>query len=421
MQIIDALQIDFELTDEQIAALPPLDEVELTPQSDSRFIEHAEVKVFTYHLYKLFVGEHNGEPFHAYLTRSGVRKHYKIELCSVDAKNGTHFEPMEAGWFGTVNNLAYPFNTFVGRARFVAVVKWYFLLAFRAGEFDEDPGFSVTTEQAKRIKDLEKKAAELQRELARKRREGQDAFEQQATELQTTSAMLLQPKTKIDDRPQRRIPRKSTVLTPDRDANDESESRRRRQSPDRRTSFSRGLPLQHFQGHAIYPRGGQVSPQYPYLKDARQPRKQSDHREATPSVYEQRKKEGPWQQNTVFAAPLIPPEKGGSEEWKSRLRKEHVEPASKRPARRRRSDRATEADEIDAMDGSAYGNKEDEDVTRMSWTQEVKQLTSTGEDDEKQDELKEEPDLEHGEKKHGCDYIGTESSLHGGCMTSRTR
>lgn len=156
--LLQALKNEFELTDEQLAALPSLDEVDLVLQSYSRLIEHAQPGVVTYHPYKLFIGEYKNHPFHAYLARRGLRKQYQIELCSVDTKKRTYFEPMAATWYGTVNNLAYPFNTFLGTARFVAVVKWYFLLAFRAGEFNEDPGFSVT---ASWCKDLQGACDEL--------------------------------------------------------------------------------------------------------------------------------------------------------------------------------------------------------------------------------------------------------------------
>lgn len=124
-----------------------------------------------------------------------------IELCSVNTAKEIDYPPMNAQWYGTVNNLAYPFNTFLGAARFTAVVKWYFLLAFKVGEFDEDPGFSVTEswrkelqgacsklitapqkEQQREIRDLEKKAETLKRATAKKNRKSEGTVEQQATE-----------------------------------------------------------------------------------------------------------------------------------------------------------------------------------------------------------------------------------------------
>ena len=194
--VLQAIQYDFKLTDEQLAALPPLEEVELISQTDSGKIQHADVKTYNYHPFKLFIGQHKNDPFHAYLMRTGARKQYKIELCSVDTEKDIDYPPMDAQWFGTVDNLAYPFNAFLGAARFTAVVKWYFLLAFRSGEFDEDPGFNVTEswrkelqgacdeltvapqrerqreqqkEQKDRIKDLENKAGMLRREIAKKK------------------------------------------------------------------------------------------------------------------------------------------------------------------------------------------------------------------------------------------------------------
>lgn len=96
--VLQALRTDLNLSEEQLAALPPLEEVELTPQSDSHKIQHADVKPYNYHPYKLFIGEHKNNPFHAYLRRTGKRQHYRIELCSVNKEEDTDYPPMDAQW-----------------------------------------------------------------------------------------------------------------------------------------------------------------------------------------------------------------------------------------------------------------------------------------------------------------------------------
>lgn len=138
---LEALQAELELTDAQLAALPPLSEVDLLRQNDSHMIQHAELTPLTYHSYKLFIGESHNDLWHVYLYRSGNRRQYTMEITSVDLADRTHYEPCDTKYYGDVKNLAYPYNTFLGAARFVAVVKWYFTLGFRVGLYDEDPGF----------------------------------------------------------------------------------------------------------------------------------------------------------------------------------------------------------------------------------------------------------------------------------------
>ncbi|KAF1351655.1 hypothetical protein EJ07DRAFT_159197 [Lizonia empirigonia] len=139
--ILKVLQADFALTDAQLAALPSLGEIDLIPQKDCHLIEHVDLTTGTYHPYKLFIGETGGDHMHVYL-RTGNRGGYKIEISGVDLEKGSHYEPMDEQYFGNVTNLAYPFNTFLSTGKFVAVVKWYYLLGYRTGMYDEDPGLS---------------------------------------------------------------------------------------------------------------------------------------------------------------------------------------------------------------------------------------------------------------------------------------
>ncbi|KAJ4348948.1 clathrin associated protein complex medium subunit [Ascochyta clinopodiicola] len=144
--IVDTLKADFELSDAQFEALPLLSEVDLVRQTDSHLIEHATLTTTTYHPFKLFIGESNNDAFHVYLYRAtSSKRQYKMEITSVDLENGSHYDPIDATYYGTIRDLAYPFNTFLGGPRFVAVVKWYFTVGLRTGLFDEDPGFAPTS------------------------------------------------------------------------------------------------------------------------------------------------------------------------------------------------------------------------------------------------------------------------------------
>ncbi|KAF9695271.1 hypothetical protein EKO04_006819 [Ascochyta lentis] len=144
--ILEALKDEFELSDAQFDALPPLSEVDLVRQNDSHLIEHATLPTSTYHPYKLFIGEVNNDAFHVYLYRAtGSKRQCKMEITSVDLDSRSHYDPIEAIYYGTIRDLAYPFNSFLGAARFVAVVKWYFTVGLRTGVFDEDPGFALSS------------------------------------------------------------------------------------------------------------------------------------------------------------------------------------------------------------------------------------------------------------------------------------
>lgn len=172
--IMKVLQADFALTDAQLAALPSLREIDLIPQKDCHLIEHVDLTTGTYHPYKLFIGETGGDHMHVYL-RTGNRGGYKIEISGVDLEKASHYEPMDEQYFGNVMNLAYPFNTFLGTGKFVAVVKWYYLLGYRTGMYDEDPGFSPNSSWRR---DLQGACNELIEEMENEER-SDDAEEQE--------------------------------------------------------------------------------------------------------------------------------------------------------------------------------------------------------------------------------------------------
>mgnify|MGYP004511655761 CR=1 FL=1 len=231
--VLEALKAEFKLTDEQFATLPSLDQVDLVHQDDSHLIEHAEPTAFTYHPYKLYIGEKQNEPWHVYLYRTGNRKQYKLEISTVDLEHGSHHEPYDATYFGTVSNLAYPFNSFLGSARFTAVVKWYFVLAFRAGVFDEDPGFSLTTSWRR---DLQGACDELiaapEKDARRKQKDERGRIEgergaqemerrksleavKQASELRRPNTSMAGPKTEVEKHTPQSLSRKGPAPTMD--------------------------------------------------------------------------------------------------------------------------------------------------------------------------------------------------------------
>lgn len=422
--VLDALQAESELSDEQLAALPPLDEVELVPQSDSRLIEHAEPGVFTYHPYKLFIGEHNSNPFYAYLYIKGGRKVYQIELCSVDTATGSHYPPIEANWYGTVNNLAYPFNSFLGVARFVAVVKWYFLLAFRAGEFEVDPRVKMTPswcsglqgacneliaapciEEERTAKILERKAVATKRKTAEERTRDQDTAKQ-AMRFRTTKELASTPETKADTRPRRNSTRTEPTTVADHESDKDQKSRRTRQSADRRTSrLPRAIPtrdsapgLSHLkpqlevgtlkesrrQLNPVHQELGYPSPA-PYSQDARQSRHRSDQGELALQHEEVRSYDRQPTDliSTHTAMPARDPRRVRkvSANRKSHTIKDGRVRTEERPARRRRSEQATRGLKQSAADGSAEENSDGDYATKMSWKQEEERTTRTGDDD----------------------------------------
>jgi hypothetical protein len=137
------LQDEFELTDKQIAALPGLDDIELIPQSDSQLIHTHDVGIRSAHTFKLFVGEYNGDFFYVYLYKQSRTQHMKMEIGSVDDE-GNDYTPIPPEYFGSIRNLAYPYNEWLGADRFKAAVKFYFYLGYKVRLYNEDPGFTVT-------------------------------------------------------------------------------------------------------------------------------------------------------------------------------------------------------------------------------------------------------------------------------------
>lgn len=280
--VLEALKADFDLTDEQFAALPSLDEVDLVRQNDSELIEHTEPTNFRYHRFKLYIGENQNEPWHLYLFRAGNRKQYQLEITSVDLDNGSHHEPYDARYFGTVSDLAYPFNSFLCAARFIAVVKWYFLLGFRAGTFDEDPGFLITTSWRRDLQGAcEELIAALKRELRMQQRDGESRFGGEsrakgderrkhietitpANELQKATASAAKLETKTNRRTQRPAPVENPLPTTGFDGNNEIQERKPRQVS--------GHGKSHSASTTPLPNEREVDHQSLTPMDARQPR-----------------------------------------------------------------------------------------------------------------------------------------------------
>lgn len=148
--IVSVLNKDFHLSAAQLAVLPALEDVDLIPQNDSQQINRADLIKCTYHPYKLFIGKNGKDHVYAYL-RTGQGGRYKIEITSLGSKTGKHSEPWDARWFGNVEDLAYPYNSFLVEGRFTAVVKWYFVLGYRKGLFGQDPGFEPTASWIKNM------------------------------------------------------------------------------------------------------------------------------------------------------------------------------------------------------------------------------------------------------------------------------
>ncbi|KAF2819162.1 hypothetical protein CC86DRAFT_472310 [Ophiobolus disseminans] len=111
--------------------------------SDDHFIRTENVGIRKAHPFKLYIGESSHEPFYVYLFETGRSQQMKIEIDSVD-EGGDFFTPVNPQYFGTVQNLAYPFNEWLGAGRFLAAVKFYFLLGLKIGLYAKDPGFTVT-------------------------------------------------------------------------------------------------------------------------------------------------------------------------------------------------------------------------------------------------------------------------------------
>ncbi|KAF2854203.1 hypothetical protein T440DRAFT_514933 [Plenodomus tracheiphilus IPT5] len=124
---LENLAGDFQLTKEQLAALPTLDEITLIPQDDSDRIENI-AGVRAAHPFKLFIGEMEWK----------MRCNKTLESAHV------YMFTNQAIYYESVTDLAYPFNEWYGTPRFIAAVKYYFLLGWEAGLYDERPAFKIT-------------------------------------------------------------------------------------------------------------------------------------------------------------------------------------------------------------------------------------------------------------------------------------
>ena len=131
ISVLRQLQSELELTDAQLAALPPLPDIDLISQNDSHLIEHLKPTPSTYHSYKLFIGVEDNDYWHIYLRTTGIKRPYSLKVCSVNCATKQAHSPYDGTYYGGVKNLAYPFNAFLAAQWFIAVVKWYFLHGLR--------------------------------------------------------------------------------------------------------------------------------------------------------------------------------------------------------------------------------------------------------------------------------------------------
>lgn len=140
---LSELRQELDLSGDQIAALPTLNEVDLIPQDESRFIRTIPHGARKAHPFKLYIGESEGKSYHVYLFEQAVNGPMKMEIHSVD-EEGNCETPLDVKWFGTVKELAFPFNEWLSSSRFTAAVRFYFMLGYKSELYADDPGFAVT-------------------------------------------------------------------------------------------------------------------------------------------------------------------------------------------------------------------------------------------------------------------------------------
>jgi len=147
--VLTRIQKDFGLSDAQAQALPTLDDIRIEEQTDSDSITFNDLKSRTPHPFKLFIGrqleedddEDEWRDCFAYLLKNG-NSSFQIFLTGLNSEHYWLASPPE--YFGSAKDLAFPFNECLAGSRFVALVKFYFLLGHRARLYTADPGHAVT-------------------------------------------------------------------------------------------------------------------------------------------------------------------------------------------------------------------------------------------------------------------------------------
>jgi hypothetical protein len=142
MTALEELKEEFELTDEQLRALPPIDsDIELELQNDSHMIPKLSPGKRPAHPYRLYVDDHKGEGRYVYLFRKRSGKPMVLEIAGKKGKD-EWYEQWKVMHYQTVSDLAFPYNETANEQEFIALVKFYFVLGLKLGRYDVDPGFS---------------------------------------------------------------------------------------------------------------------------------------------------------------------------------------------------------------------------------------------------------------------------------------
>ncbi|KAH4155263.1 hypothetical protein HBH98_128830 [Parastagonospora nodorum] len=257
-QLIAALkkiQKDFGLSDAQIQALPKLDDIQIEEQKDSDSITFDDMKNRTAHPFKLFIGRQlkekdDGDEWRdcfAYLLKNG-KSAFQIFLTGLYPEH--YWLAGTPDYFGSAKELAFPFNECLGGSRFIALVKFYFLLGHRVGLYPADPGHAVTNTWRKDLQGICDDIIVAEAGIAKENREkdGKQRLEQPNQQaLSRTTAQA--PPTQLPPPPsssRRQSLKKPSVTTNtpavrmEDDGSDEYEQRRDRAMPP--PSFS---PYEH--------------------------------------------------------------------------------------------------------------------------------------------------------------------------------
>ena len=149
---LEALQADFELTDEQLKVLPDLDsKIDLVIQNDEHRIPTLSPIKRTAHPYKLYISNHKDERRYVYLFRRGRGRSMVLKIAGENDEQG-YYDQWGPMYYHSVDELAYPFNETTSEPQFRALVRFYFILGLKIGRYTEDPEFTGTTKWHKDLR-----------------------------------------------------------------------------------------------------------------------------------------------------------------------------------------------------------------------------------------------------------------------------
>jgi hypothetical protein len=140
------LQQGFQLSDAQISCIPLFRAIRLKAQHDSHLVTFDDSKTRNAHPFKLFIDmqeidEEDDKKPYACLFKLGKSP---FQIFIMGANKSNYWLACNQTYYGSVKDVAFPYDELMATSKFIALVRFYFTLDHRVGLYTTNPGFTLS-------------------------------------------------------------------------------------------------------------------------------------------------------------------------------------------------------------------------------------------------------------------------------------